>query len=90
MEEDSKKKELIEAKINAEALIYGARKLLKEIKGKKVQMLQETIGELREIMTKNDIKEIKRKSNYLSKILVDIVMEEQKSGIRMKNGKRLL
>ena len=90
MEEDSKKKELIEAKINAEALIYGARKLLKEIKGKKVQMLQEAIGELREIMTKNDIKEIKRKSNYLSKILVDIVMEEQKSGIRIKNGKRLL
>ena len=82
MEEDKKKRELVEAKNNAEILLYGAEKVLKEAKGKKKEKLREAMKRLEEVVGENDAKEIKKRSNDLSKILAEIAIEDQRLGIR--------
>lgn len=74
MEEDKRKKELIEAKNKAENLIYTAKKLLSDLKGMEKMKMEKTIEKLKEVINTMDIKEIKKRSNELSKIIADIVV----------------
>ena len=74
MEEDKRKKELIEAKNKAENLIYTAKKLLNDLKGMEKMKMEKTIEKLKEVINTMDIKEIKKRSNELSKIIADIVV----------------
>ena len=74
MEEDKRKKELIEAKNKAENLIYTAKKLLNDLKGMEKMKMEKTIEKLKEVINTMDIKEIKKRSNELSKIIADVVV----------------
>ncbi len=70
--EDKKKKELIEARNNAEALLYKAEKIIKEVKEEDVKKLREAIKKLQKAVSADDIMEIKMRNNDLLKILTEI------------------
>jgi len=75
-EKDRKKKELIETKNQADALIYSARKTLSDFKDKIDESLkkeiEEKIKDLEESLKKDNIDEIKSKMNSLSLSLQEI------------------
>ena len=75
-EEDRKKKELIETKNQADALIYSARRTLSDFKDKIDESLkkeiEEKIKDLEESLKKDNIDEIKSKMNALSLSLQEI------------------
>lgn len=75
-EEDKKKKELVEARNDADTLIYTAEKTLKEVEDAKKEVKQEdlravedAIAELKSVHTSEDAAKIKEKWNALSEKL---------------------
>ena len=85
-EEDEKKKENIEIKNNAESLIYTTEKTLKDA-GEKVPSdlktkIEDKAKELKESLKKNDLDEIKAKTEELSKSIQEVsthLYQKQKS-----------
>ena len=75
-EEDKKRKEGIEAKNNAEALIYQAEKTVKELGDKadaaKVKEVNDAIANLKESLKGDDTEEIKAAAEALTKPLHEL------------------
>jgi molecular chaperone DnaK len=75
-EEDEKKKELIEVRNNAETLLYSAEKSLREAGDKipedKKTKVEEKIKELKEVLAKDDLEEIKNKTTEFSQVLSEM------------------
>ena len=76
IEEDRKKKELVEAKNQAESLIYLAEKTLRENSEKITQELKDSltlkIEKLKSAKESNSVEEIQSATNELSQTLQDI------------------
>ena len=74
--EDKKRKEAIEAKNNADSLVYQAEKTLKEVGDKadqaKVSEVKDKIAALKEAMKGDDIEQIKSASEALTKPLYEL------------------
>lgn len=74
--EDKKRKEAIEAKNNADSLVYQAEKTLKEAGDKadqaKVSEVKDKIAALKEVMKGDDIEQIKSASEALTKPLYEL------------------
>jgi molecular chaperone DnaK len=71
-EEDNKKKELVDARNNADALIYSTEKTLKDLYGKidpstKIEV-EDAVRRLKQSMELNDSSEIKRQTETLSQL----------------------
>lgn len=80
--EDKKRKELIEAKNNADSLIYQAEKTMKDLGDKadasKVSEIKGKIAELKEAMKSDDVDKIKAASEAVTKPLYDLTSEMYK------------
>lgn len=78
-EEDRKRKERIEIRNNAEALVYNTEKTLEEIKDKvskeKKERVEKLLKELKEFIEKDDTEKMKEKSNELTKAMGEVVAE---------------
>ena len=78
-EEDRKKKERIEVRNNAETLVYSTEKTLEELKDKiskeKKEKVESALEALKESLKKDDIDDIKKKSEELTKALGDAAAE---------------
>jgi len=78
-EEDRKRKEKVEARNNAETLIYTTEKTLEELKDKvsadKKEKAEKAIKELKEALEKDDVEEIKKKTEELSKAAQEVAVE---------------
>lgn len=74
--EDKEQKEAIEAKNNADSLVYQAEKTLKDLGDKvakdKVDKVNECIGKVKEALKTNDTKKIKEATEELQKPLYEI------------------
>ena len=74
--EDKKRKEGIEAKNNADSLVYQAEKTLKEVGDKadqaKVSEVKDKIAALKEALKSEDTEQIKAASEALTKPLYDL------------------
>ena len=72
-EEDKKRKEKIEIRNNADALVHSTEKTLEELKDKfskeDKENIEKALKELREALTGDDTEKIKEKTDALSKIL---------------------
>lgn len=81
--EDKKRKEAIEAKNNADSLIYQAEKTIKDMGDKadasKVSEIKDKIAALKEAMKTNDTDKIKAASEALTKPLYDLTSEMYKN-----------
>ena len=69
-EEDNKKKELVNARNSADALIYSMEKTLKDLDGKidsatKIEV-EDAVRRLKQAMERNDISEIKQQTEVLT------------------------
>lgn len=92
-EEDEKKKELIEVRNNAETLLYSAEKSLREAGDKipedKKTKVEEKIKELKEVLAKDDLEEIKNKTTEFSQVLSEmgehLYKEQQESSEQKPN-----
>lgn len=75
-EEDRKRKELADARNDADNLIYSTEKMLKDlgdkVDGSKKSEIEAAIGRLREAAQKDDIQEIKNASENLTKYLHEL------------------
>ncbi len=75
-EEDKKKQEEIEVRNNADSMIYTSEKTLEElgdkVPGDKKENVEKLVGELRELVTGDDIAAIKEKTEELTKIVQEI------------------
>ena len=85
-EEDEKKKENIEIKNNAESLLYTTEKTLKDAEEKVPSDLktktENKVNELKEALKKDDLDEIKAKTEELSKSIQEVsiyLYQQQKS-----------
>ena len=80
--EDKKRKELIEAKNNADSLIYQAEKTIKDLGDKadasKVSDIKSKISDLKEAMKSDDLDKIKLASEAVTKPLYDLTSEMYK------------
>ena len=81
--EDKKRKEAIEAKNNADSLIYQAEKTIKDMGDKadasKVSEIKDKIAALKEAMKTEDTDKIKAASEALTKPLYDLTSEMYKN-----------
>ena len=81
--EDKKRKEAIEAKNNADSLIYQAEKTIKDLGDKadasKVSEIKSKIADLKEAVKTNDVDKIKAASEALTKPLYDLTSEMYKN-----------
>ena len=81
--EDKKRKELIEAKNNADSLIYQAEKTIKDMGDKadaaKVSEIKDKIADLKEAVKSDDVDKIKAASEALTKPLYDLTSEMYKN-----------
>ena len=81
--EDKKRKEAIEAKNNADSLIYQAEKTIKDMGDKadasKVSEIKDKIAALKEAMKTDDTDKIKAASEALTKPLYDLTSEIYKN-----------
>ncbi|WP_416184120.1 molecular chaperone DnaK [Megasphaera sp.] len=81
--EDKKRKECIEAKNNADSLIYQAEKTIKDMGDKadasKVSEIKDKIAALKEAMKTDDTDKIKAASEALTKPLYDLTSEMYKN-----------
>ena len=81
--EDKKRKEAIEAKNNADSLIYQAEKTIKDMGDKadasKVSEIKDKIAALKEAMKTDDTDKIKAASEALTKPLYDLTSEMYKN-----------
>ncbi|MCJ7444326.1 MAG: molecular chaperone DnaK [Methanotrichaceae archaeon] len=75
-QEDSKRREEIEAKNEAESLIYSTEKLLKQAEGVATQdqkdKIQQAISELKEAQAASDVVKIKEKTESLRNAISDL------------------
>ncbi|MDO8869296.1 MAG: molecular chaperone DnaK [Methanobacteriaceae archaeon] len=75
-EEDKKKQEEIEVRNNADSMIYTSEKTLEElgdkVPGDKKENVEKLVGELRELVTGDDVSAIKEKTEELTKIVQEI------------------
>ncbi len=75
-EEDSKKKEKIEIKNNAESLVYSTEKMLEEHKEKideeTKEKIEKELGELKELIKEDDTEKIKSKLEEVQKISQEV------------------
>jgi len=75
-EEDRRRKELAEAKNNADSLLYQAEKTLKEFRDRAdrgvVERLEKALQELRDVLQSDDIDRIKQKTEELTKPLYEL------------------
>lgn len=75
-EEDKKKQEEIEVRNNADSMIYTSEKTLEElgdkVPGDKKENVEKLVGELRELVTGDDIAAIKEKTEELTKVVQEI------------------
>lgn len=82
-EEDNRRKESIEAKNHAEALIYQSEKHISDYKDKLpaelISQIEEKIKELKEAVAKDSLTEIKAKTEELNKTISRIGEELQKA-----------
>ena len=80
--EDKKRKEAIEAKNNADSLIYQAEKTIKDLGDKadasKVSEIKSKIADLKEAVKTNDVDKIKAASEALIKPLYDLTSDMYK------------
>ena len=80
--EDKKRKEAIEAKNNADSLIYQAEKTIKDLGDKadasKVLEIKSKIADLKEAVKTNDVDKIKAASEALTKPLYDLTSDMYK------------
>ena len=80
--EDKKRKKLIEAKNNADSLIYQAEKTIKDLGDKadasKVSDIKSKISDLKEAMKGDDVDKIKSASEAVTKPLYDLTSEMYK------------
>ena len=80
--EDKKRKEGIEAKNNADSLIYQAEKTIKDFGDKadqgKVSEIKDKIAALKEAVKADDVDKIKAASEALTKPLYDLTSEMYK------------
>ena len=80
--EDKKRKEAIEAKNNADSLIYQAEKPIKDLGDKadasKVSEIKSKIADLKEAVKTNDVDKIKAASEALTKPLYDLTSDMYK------------
>ena len=80
--EDKKRKEAIEAKNNADSLIYQAEKTIKDLGDKadasKVSEIKSKIADLKEAVKTNDVDKIKAASEALTKPLYDLTSDMYK------------
>ena len=80
--EDKKRKEAIEAKNNADSLIYQAEKTIKDLGDKadasKVSEIKSKIANLKEAVKTNDVDKIKAASEALTKPLYDLTSDMYK------------
>jgi molecular chaperone DnaK len=78
-EEDKKKKELIEARNDADSLIYTAEKTLKEaaekVKAEDIRAVEDAIAELKSVHASEDVEAIKAKINAVSEVLQKVGTE---------------
>lgn len=81
--EDKKRKEAIEAKNNADSLIYQAEKTIKDMGDKadasKVSEIKDKIADLKEAVKTDDVDKIKAASDALTKPLYDLTSEMYKN-----------
>ncbi len=81
--EDKKRKEGIEAKNNADSLIYQAEKTIKDMGDKadaaKVSEIKDKIADLKEAVKSDDVDKIKAASEALTKPLYDLTSEMYKN-----------
>ena len=72
-EEDKKRKEKVEIRNNADALVVSTKKMLEELKDKisddDKKEIEKNIKELEEVITKDDTDKIKKKTDELSEVL---------------------
>lgn len=75
-EEDKKKQEEIEVRNNADSMIYTSEKTLEDLKDKiseeEKSNIEKAVGELREVISGDDIAIIKDKTEELTKIVQEI------------------
>ena len=75
-EEDKKKQEEIEVRNNADSMIYTAEKTVEDLKDKisddEKSDIEKLVGELRELITGDDIAAIKEKTDELTKSVQEI------------------
>lgn len=75
-EEDKKKREKIEVKNNAEALVYSTEKMLEEYKDKvdkeTLDKINKELDELKELMKEDDVEKIKNKLKEVQKISQEV------------------
>lgn len=80
--EDKKRKEAIEAKNNADSLIYQVEKTIKDLGDKadasKVSEIKSKIADLKEAVKTNDVDKIKAASEALTKPLYDLTSDMYK------------
>lgn len=80
--EDKKRKEAIEAKNNADSLIYQAEKTIRDLGDKadasKVSEIKSKIADLKEAVKTNDVDKIKAASEALTKPLYDLTSDMYK------------
>jgi len=91
-EEDRKRKELAEAKNNADSLLYQAEKTLKEFRDRAdkglVERLEKAMQELRDVLQSEDAAKIKQKCDDLTKPLYELTtaMYQQAQAQQAKTG----
>ena len=91
-EEDRKRKELAEAKNNADSLLYQAEKTLKEFRDRAdkglVERLEKAMQELRDALQSEDGEKIKQKTEELTKPLYELTtaMYQQAQAQQAKTG----
>ncbi|MCX6738100.1 MAG: molecular chaperone DnaK [Candidatus Parcubacteria bacterium] len=82
-EEDRKKKDLIEARNQADALIYSCERTLKDAKDKipsdAVKEIEDKVNELKKAKDSDNIEEIKKISDELSKVIQKVGAELYKN-----------
>ena len=85
-DEDKKRKELIDAKNQADSLVYQTEKTLKDFEGKvsesEAEPIKKAVEELKAVATGENLEEIKEKSEAVTKVLYPLIekMYQQTGG----------
>ena len=88
-EEDKRRKELVEARNQADATIYSVEKALKETPGvSAVQKseIEQAIAALRDVMTGEDIQRIRQATERLSQAAMRLAESAHQAGARLRIG----
>ena len=89
-QEDSKKKDLIEAKNNADSMIYQSEQTLKDVEGKisadDKASIEKAVEELKAVKDGEDLEEIKAKTEKLTQAFYKISEELYKAQAQAQQG----